>query len=342
MASTGPDDQSDTQSSGLEFLFEHTTDCIVEGSIQDGDPIVHRVNDAFESVFGYTNSELRGENLNDFITPDGKRDEVEAVDQAIREGDIGPREVTRQTADGPRDFLLRATGGEGDLSYAIYTDITAQKERERQLQQERDRLDEFASIVSHDLRNPLNVAELRLNLAREECDSAHLAVVDDALDRMQALIEDMLTLAREGETVTDVEPVTLPVLIEECWLNVERHDVTVRVETDLTVQADESRLQQLLENLLRNAIEHGGEDVTFTVGDLSDETGFYVEDDGPGIPPRKREQVFEAGYSTTDEGTGFGLNIVKEIANSHDWSVRLTDGADGGARFEFTVIETGE
>ncbi|KPN29215.1 sensory histidine kinase AtoS [Halolamina pelagica] len=96
-------------------------------------------------------------------------------------------------------------------------------------------------------------------------------------------------------------------------------------------------MKQLLENLIRNAVEHGGSDVTVTIGDLVD--GFYVADDGPGIPEPDRANVFEAGYSTTQDGTGFGLNIVHEIASAHGWDVRVRDADGGGARFEFTDVD---
>jgi signal transduction histidine kinase len=90
-------------------------------------------------------------------------------------------------------------------------------------------------------------------------------------------------------------------------------------------------------NLIRNAIEHGGEDVTINVGELED--GFYVEDDGTGIPEEHWTNVFDASYSTSDDGGGFGLSIVKEIVHAHDWEIEVTDGIDGGARFEITGIE---
>lgn len=67
--------------------------------------------------------------------------------------------------------------------------------------------------------------------------------------------------------------------------------------------------------------------------------GFYVEDDGPGIAEDEREQVFEAGYSSSHHGTGFGLSIVQEIVEAHDWDIRVTDSSDGGARFEITGVE---
>ncbi|WP_255152489.1 hybrid sensor histidine kinase/response regulator [Halorarius halobius] len=211
------------------------------------------------------------------------------------------------------------------------------RERERELTRQNDRLAEFTSVVSHDLRNPLNVASGRLELAREECDSEHLDAVGRAHDRMEALVEDLLTLAREGGTITEVTEIDVATFAQSCWENVATGDATLVVDTDATIRGDGSRLKQLFENLVRNSVEHGGDDVTVTVGDCED--GFYVADDGPGIPPNERDQVFEAGYSTQPEGTGFGLSIVRQVAEAHGWSVRVTDGPDGGARFEITGVE---
>ncbi|GGI94296.1 hypothetical protein GCM10008995_00600 [Halobellus salinus] len=220
--------------------------------------------------------------------------------------------------------------------YVIGTDITEQKRRERELERQNERLDAFASVVSHDLRNPLGVATGRLELAREACDSSHLDAVADAHDRMAALIDDLLGLARQGDPVGVTEPVDLGSMPERCWETVASADATLRVETDTSIRADPSRLRQLFENLYRNAVEHAGPDVTVTIGELDD--GFYVGDNGPGIPEDGREDAFEAGYSTTDEGTGFGLSIVEEIAEAHGWEVAATGGTDGGARFEVTGV----
>jgi signal transduction histidine kinase len=107
-------------------------------------------------------------------------------------------------------------------------------------------------------------------------------------------------------------------------------------DRSLTIEADDDRLQQLLENLLSNAIEHGGPGATVTVGRLDD--GFYVEDDGPGIPWDDRGEVFTAGYTTAEEGTGLGLRIVKQVADAHVWDISVTDGSAGGARFEITGV----
>ncbi|MGQ3328595.1 PAS domain-containing protein [Halorubrum sp. FL23] len=229
----------------------------------------------------------------------------------------------------------------GGLTRALeQVERTAQlRDRERELTEQNDRLEEFASIVSHDLRNPITVAEGHLELAATECDSEHLEHVKRAHERMWALIEDLLTLAREGEAVTEFESVALTGLIQGCWANVETGDATLITDTDRTVRADKSRLKQLFENLIRNAIEHGDGDVTVTVGET--DAGFYVEDDGPGIPADEREAIFDAGYSTQADGTGFGLGIVQRVVEAHEWEIDVTDGDEGGARFEITGVEFG-
>jgi len=218
-----------------------------------------------------------------------------------------------------------------------FRDITNRIEQETELRRQNERLERFASIVSHDLRNPLNVAQARVQMAREEHDSEHLEAAERAYERTFALIEDLLTLARQGAGVTDVEPIPLATIATECWENVETEAASLDVRTDQTVRADRNRLQQLLENLFRNAVEHGGSDVTVTVEAI--DGGFCVDDDGAGIPPEHREDVFESGYSTRTEGTGFGLSIVKQIAETHGWDLAVVEGTDGGARFEFTGVQ---
>lgn len=210
--------------------------------------------------------------------------------------------------------------------------------RERELTRERDRLEQFASLVSHDLRAPLTVAMGRLELASEECDNEHLVHAERALYRMEQLIGDLLTLAREGEAVGTTEPVRIAEFVKKCWSTIETHHASLRINTEFTVQADESRLAQVFENLFRNAIEHGNDDVTITVGELEDKSGFFIEDDGPGIPEDEREEVFKSGYSTSSTGTGFGLPIVKQIVEAHGWKIFVHEGAADGVRFEITSV----
>jgi signal transduction histidine kinase len=206
-----------------------------------------------------------------------------------------------------------------------------QFERERR---KTERLDTFATVVSHDLRNPLNVASGHLGLVSEECDSNHVVAIQNAHDRMEELIEDLLAFAREGEAVTETSLVSIAELTERCWQTVDTEEASLQVEATGEVHADKSRLEQVFENLFRNAIDHGGESVTITVGDLPNGRGFFVRDTGPGIPVSEREKVFEAGYSTEESGIGFGLSIVREIVEAHGWEIQITDAPGGGAQFE--------
>lgn len=210
--------------------------------------------------------------------------------------------------------------------------------RERELTRQNERLDRFASVISHDLRNPLSVATGRLELLTTECDSEHIDPLRTAIERMDALIDDVLTLARQGQPIDETEPVSLSEIANSCWDVVDSSDAALTVEQDLTVIADESRLQQLLENLLRNSVEHGGDGLTVSVGALADDTGFYVADDGRGITEADAERLFEPGYSTSEDGTGLGLAIVKDIADAHGWEISITESDAGGARFEIRNV----
>jgi PAS domain S-box-containing protein len=214
----------------------------------------------------------------------------------------------------------------------------ARANREDELRRQNERLDEFASIVAHDLRNPIAAAQGWLEVVRDTGDPSRLDDVEASIDRMSRLVEDLLTLARGAEAVTDPEPVSLETVAREAWGYVDTADGALAIPDDPgVIDADRSRLTQLFENLFRNSLEHGGEDVTITVG-ATDE-GFFVEDDGVGIPPDQREEVFDHGYTTAQDGTGFGLAIVEDIVEAHGWSIAVSEGGDGGARFEIAHHE---
>jgi signal transduction histidine kinase len=213
----------------------------------------------------------------------------------------------------------------------------SQLEQQQELKRRNKRLEEFASVLSHDLRNPLNVAVGRLELAREETDNEDLELVARALGRTETLIDDLLSLTRQGTPVQETEMVDLAGLATDSWELVQTGEADLRIERTCSLEAAPERLRQLFENLFRNAVDHGGGEVTVTVGGRED--GFYVADDGPGVDADNREQIFRKGYTTAEEGTGFGLTIVREIVTAHDWDVRVTESADGGARFDVTGVE---
>jgi len=230
----------------------------------------------------------------------------------------------------------------------VLSDVTDEERYRRRLEAQNDRLEQFTGMVSHDLRNPLNVAQGNSEIIYELLDATKTddgyeplsdetldtvvtsaKTLSNTLDRMERLIDDLLVLARQGQAIDSREVVSLAAIVENCWEMVDHKNAALVVDDDLTFAVDPDRLQQLFENLFRNAIEHGGDDVTIRVGAIEN-NGFYVEDDGPGIPEEKREAVFDSGFTTNRDGTGFGLAIVKEIVEAHGWTVSVADSDDEG------------
>ena len=304
------------------------------------------------------------------ITDEDRTSGSEALESVLW-GDESLREIRDQvwveTERGRRCYdtrITRLTDSNDNLAgfVALLHDITEQKESEQQLQQQRnelrtqtqqlehqnERLDQFASIVSHDLRNPLNVATGNIDIALSEADDAEIVEIErdrletvrSAHDRMSDIIDDALTLARDGKAITETEPVTLAAVAEEAWSNVETTAATLEIAEDGSLAADRDRLLTAFENLIRNSLDHGrsGDDhLTVRVG-LLEADGFYAEDDGVGIPPGERDRVFEYGHTTSTEGTGLGLSIVSDIVNGHGWTIDLTESTDGGARVEISGV----
>jgi signal transduction histidine kinase len=235
----------------------------------------------------------------------------------------------------------------GEANIWVYRDVTERTAREAELERQNERLAEFASVVSHDLRNPLSVAKTSLQLAREDPEGDHLEEVERGLDRMDRLTTQLLTLAREGEETEGLEPTPLSTLVEQSWNNVETGDVTLENDTSGIVLADWSRLGQLFENLFRNAVDHGRPDddqasaAALTVRVESTADTIVVEDDGVGVTDQELtlDQLFETGFSTKPDGTGLGLGIVREIATAHDWEISVVERSDGGLRFELSGVE---
>ena len=301
------------------------------------------VNRRYRKLFGLEEGEVIGRTDAE-IHPSKMAAEVGANDQRVLEEGEPLQTTERIVVDGEeRTFLTSKVpiqDGTGDdepnAVFGVASDLTERETYRRRLEQQNELLEQFAGVVSHDLRSPLTVAQGRLELAADECASPHLEDASDSLSRCQELIDDLLALARQGQGAKEIESVPLANVVESCWQTVETVDASLDVRTARTIRADRGRLSQLLQNLVRNAVEHGGTAVTVTVGDLDD--GFYVADDGHGIPADARDRVFEAGYSTEDGSTGFGLDIVSQVVADHGWTVDVLESEDGGARFEIRGV----
>ncbi|WP_255167405.1 sensor histidine kinase [Natrononativus amylolyticus] len=213
----------------------------------------------------------------------------------------------------------------------------ALKRRERELERKNARLEEFANVVAHDVRNPLTVAKgyLEIEREREGAASRHLDGIEHGLERVTEIVENLLVLARAGERIGTTERVEIDRIARQAWSTVGASEARILFDGTRVVEGDRLRLTQLFENLFRNAIEHGGTDVTVRVGVLDGDAGFYVEDDGPGIPRDRRERLFtEQPTEDRDGARRFGLAIVTDIVEAHDWRLSVTESASGGARFE--------
>ena len=309
---------------------------------------LHFINSAYETVFGQSTEEIRADPQ--AFLDQVRSEDVDHVTEAM--GRVSDGEAVRIEYRVERSAEIEAwvesrcipvTDDSEEIEFisGFSRDITDRKYYEQSLVEKNERLERFASTVAHDLRNPLNVADGNLDLARTEHDSLYLETSAGALARMDDLIDDLLSLAKEGSTIDELTPIAFESLVRSSRENVRSSEASIDVEESEVVRCDPGRTIEALENLFRNAVEHGGGDVTITAGvlDDGDEDGFYVEDDGRGIPPSEREAVFERGHTTSDHGTGFGLAIVDQIVAAHGWEIEVAEGSDVGARFEVTGVE---
>jgi PAS domain S-box-containing protein len=322
---------------GRESVFREMDDCVL---VVDGDDRIVDANPAASRAFDWPSPDaVVGVQLADACSSC-----PELVDR-YRTGTDGET-ITLEDAAGEQryfDVAFSALSDHPVSGTALFLrDVTSRKRHERRLVHQNERLEEVGRTIAHDLRNPLSVADGHLELAQEvgtEPVNEHLEKAGAAHDRMEEIIEDVLDVAR-GEDPTADERVRLRAVAESAWKNVETGSSDLEFDDgDVALEADDRQLTSLFENLFRNAVEHAGSEVTVTIGALDERDGFYVEDDGPGVPEDVRDKVFERGFTTADEGTGVGLDVVSDVAETHGWEVAVTESEADGARFEVRGVE---
>ena len=274
---------------------------------------------------GMTNEELEQRNPElERSDTDGRPDEV----TISIEGDT--RVFTHTTA-----ALEYGYGAEGEVH--LLRDVTELAAKEDELRKQNERLSDFANEVSHDLRNPLNVAVGHTQLAKESRDvTEHVAQIEQSLERMDDLIQSILARAHSGRH-PDRELLSVETIAETAWGNVQTSAASLETDIDQELYADSGQLLQLFENLFRNSQEHSDGSVQISIG--STPSGFYVADNGPGIPQDRRKDVFQQGVTYADHGTGYGLSIVSNVVAAHEWSICVGESESGGARFDISGID---
>lgn len=323
-----------SEGSGMSMDQRELIDALDDAlAVVDGSETITLANEAFEQEFG---TDVMGASVSEVFA------DMPALNEQLSQRSEGVVEV--DTPEGPKhlDVGLFPVDDNG-VALVLLHDVTIHEQHREKLEAQNERLDQFASFISHDLRNPLDVAIGRTNaIGRMNEDSElgpHIEKIQESLERMHQIITDVLALARHGEEIGEQSWTQLDSVATDAWGHVDTEAASLVIRNDLTMMADRDSLIHVFENLFRNAVEHVGSDVTVRTGRLDDEQGFFVADDGPGIPQEKREELLEVGATKSEGGTGLGLAIVSTIATAHGWEMEITDSQDGGARFEFSGVE---
>ncbi len=321
-------------------LVTNSTDVI---AIVDENGVFQYVSPASTHALGYDQEELIGNSAFQFMPPDDRKNTMEVFFEAIENPEMDPIvEFRFEKPDGDGWTIVEARGNnlfddEFISGFVVSArDITNFKRREQELTQQNEQLKNMRKVITHDLRNPLSVADNALVLYRDTRDEEYLDKIERAVNRIDRLLEQVTSLADSDTKITKTGQVSLRSIARNAWEMVETGNSELHLYDASELEADPDRFQQVLENLFNNAVTHNHEPVTVSISTTGDR--IIIEDDGKGIPAEDRELVFESGFSTAGEHTGFGLNIVKQIALGHGWNIEVGESASGGARFEITGV----
>jgi PAS domain S-box-containing protein len=306
-------------------------DAVVRFEMVDMVPIVRAVNPAFEERFGYAASELLGESLNDFIVPAGRTSEATDLDERTARGKVNYAVVSRETVDGPREFIYRGVPYETDdgrrFGFAIYTDVTDNRRRKRQLHV-------LYRVLRHNLRNELSVV---LGMTEHAEQTSSDPEVRSAMERVLAAAERLASVSEQAREVeaalTEVSnrPVDAAAMARMVAADY-RDDAPIEVAIpDTAPVSGSTNLYSALENLVENAVEHTppGTPVRVAVDVEGDDTFVRVADAGTGIPEHERAVVFEnADITSLQHGSGLGIWLARWVAETAGGDIRY-DRSDG-------------
>ncbi|WP_222919886.1 PAS domain S-box protein [Natrinema sp. SYSU A 869] len=321
-------------------LFENVPDAVVSVTrLKDG-PTVEEVNPAFERIFGYDETELVGTPLDEVIVPPAQMTESDTLNRRGSHGEVGEAEVKRQTADGLRDFRLRVVpmemDGSSDRAFGLYTDITAQKQRQK-------RLEILNRVLRHDLRNGMNIingcAEMLAD-AVDDADREYVETIRNRTSELTGLAEKTRAVERilDRETVA-AGPVDLSEAVEGAVDRLESAHSDVEVTCSLPdrtfARADEY-LRTAIFQVLENAVEHNDRSrptVDVTLRDRPDDEvlTLSIADDGPGIPAEERE-LLEGDREITQlrHASGLGLWLVNWVVTQAGGQLSFEDNEPRG------------
>jgi len=315
-------------------LFENVPSPTIYFEYTDAGPVALDVNPAFEEVFGYSQGEVVGEPIDDYIVPDSELEEAERLNRRLRDRDLSV-EVTRRTADGRREFLLYTVplGSEPSRGFATYVDITEQKRREQ-------RLEVLHRVLRHDLRNAVNVIVGRVDALVDADDRTEREGAAEAIYRRT---DRLLSTSRKARTVEQVlnatrgpnRSVELGALLRDRLAAAAEEHPELRIDRSFPAEPVWVRGNELLgaaiDNVIDNAVEHVAERPELVVT-LSDEDPAVLtfNDNGPGIPEAELEVIERRRETDLEHASGLGLWLVTWIVGD----------VDGDAAFETTAVGT--
>ncbi len=319
-------------------------------------------------MFGYSREELLGKQVQDLAPEFQSGDEAAFDAKPVSQSTVRDFQFKQKRKNGSLFDAEISLGtfrlGEKILLMAIIRDISERTrvERERkkliaELEAKNEEMKRFTHTVSHDLKSPLFTVKGYLGFLMKDVEAGELeraksdaGRIQEAVDKMAALIEDLLELSRAGRAIHEPQKVPLGALAKEVVDHlagrIEEKQAAVEIAEDLpVVLGDRSRLAEVLQNLIENAVKFSGEDEPHVeVGSRSDrgKTVVYVRDNGVGIEPGFHDRVFGL-FERLDpnvEGTGIGLAIVKRVVEVHGGHIWVeSKGKGDGATFCFTLPE---